>query len=120
MTQHGYSSFRRALIALLAAATVLPALPAWAEGRNFPVGARRGTMTPGQFPEIVINGNTRRMAPGGRIFGKKNLIVMSSSIQGSGLAVNYLEDAQGSIQTVWILTDFEAQQPPPKPPAAIQ
>jgi hypothetical protein len=109
--------FRRALIGLLAAATVLPALPALADGRNFPAGARRGTMTPAVFPEIIINGDTRRMAPGGRILSQNNLIVMPASVTGSKLRVNYLENPDGSIQKIWILTAVEAEQPPPKPAA---
>ena len=120
MATRGHLWFRRSLIALVALAVTLPALPAFADGRLFPVGAKRGKMTPATFPEIIINGNTRRMAPGGRIIGPKNTIVMSSSIQGSNLVVNYLEDGQGSIRTVWLLTEYEADQPPPKPPATVQ
>lgn len=120
MAKRGHMWLRRSLIGLLATALVLPTVSAFAEGRPFPVGAKRGVMTPALFPEIEIDGKTRRMSPGGRIFGSNNLIVMSGAIQGSKLAVNYLEDNQGSIQTVWILTAYEAKQAAPKPPPKIQ
>lgn len=119
MAKHGFMPFRRTLIGLLATALVLPALPALAAGRPFPVGAQRGTMTPGPFPQIIINGKIRRMAPGCRIFGQNNLIILSNSIQGSNLLVNFLEDGQGNILTVWILTAVEASQPAPAPAAKL-
>jgi hypothetical protein len=85
---------------------------AFALERPFPPIAKRGTFTVGAFPEITLNGKARRMAAGGRIFNKDNLIQMPASITGSNLVVNYTEDYQGEVDRVWILTPQEAAQTP--------
>ncbi|WP_151636798.1 hypothetical protein [Noviherbaspirillum aerium] len=96
------------LLSLLSVA-MLPAAHAFE--RPFPAQAKRGKMTPGAFPEIVIEGRTRQLAPGARIWNEDNLVQMPASLRGSGLAVNYTEDANGHIDRVWILTAAEASEP---------
>jgi hypothetical protein len=97
---------------LTAAVLSLLAASAFALDRPFPSIAKRGTFSMGAFPEIVLNGQARRMAPGGRVFNQDNLIQMPASVTGSNLVVNYTEDFQGNVDRVWILTAREAAQTP--------
>ncbi|HZW21526.1 hypothetical protein [Noviherbaspirillum sp.] len=96
------------LTIFLSAALTLPAL---AFDRPFPAPTKRGQMTPGAHPEIVIDGKQRRLSPGARIWNENNLIEMPAALRGSNLVVNYTEDTQGEIDRVWILTKQEASQP---------
>lgn len=93
--------------------SVVAAFPAWAFERPFPQNVKRGTMTPGTYPEITIDGKARHLSAGSRIWNQRNLIEMPAYLQGSDLMVNYTENAQGEIDRVWILTDDEARQTPP-------
>jgi hypothetical protein len=101
---------RHFLIVFLSMIAMLPAL---AFERPFPPNTKRGTMSPAPYPMIELDGKMRRLAPGGRIWNPDNLIEMPAALQGSGLAVNYTEDAQGDVDRVWILTRDEANRPLP-------
>jgi hypothetical protein len=86
-------------------------LPALALDRPFPQNTKRGTMTPSNYPEIVIDGQSRRLAPGARIWSADNLIEMPAALRGNNLPVNYTEDMQGAVDRVWILGPEEASEP---------
>ena len=79
--------------------------------RPFPGHAKRGKMSPAAHPMIVIEGKTRQLSPGARIWNENNLIEMPASLRGSDIVVNYTENDQGDIDRVWILTPEEATQP---------
>lgn len=79
--------------------------------RPFPENVQRGKMTPADYPMIVIEGKTRHLAPGARIWNQDNLIEMPAALRGSNLIVNYTENDQGDIDRVWILTAEEAATP---------
>lgn len=68
-------------------------------------------MAPANYPEIVIDGQSRQLAPGARIWNANNLIEMPASLRGSDIAVNFTIDAQGAIDRVWILSPDEASEP---------
>ena len=68
-------------------------------------------MTPAPFPEIVIDGKLRHLAPGARIWNADNFIEMPAALRGSDFKVNYTENDQGDIDRVWILTPEEVQEP---------
>jgi hypothetical protein len=89
--------------------------PGWAtaqtQQRQFPAAARRGALQVTQPPEVLINGTPARLSPGARIRGSNNLLVMSASLVGMTVLVNYLRDTQGLIHEVWILSAAEAQEP---------
>jgi len=78
--------------------------------RTFPTKALRGTLEVTGPPNILLNGQPQRLSPGARIKGTNNLIIMSASLVGKQLLVNYVPDPQGLIHEVWILTPAEAQQ----------
>jgi hypothetical protein len=102
---------QRLLISCLFAAVMLPA---HAFERPFPKNARRGAMEMGAYPVVVINDKPRRLSAGARIWNRKNMIQVPASLGTQEMTVNYTEDSQHNIDRVWILTDEEAKQPPPK------
>jgi hypothetical protein len=94
----------------IASLALLAALPALAFDRPFPKDIKRGRMTPSAFPNVVIDGKTRMLAIGARIWNAENLIEQPSAIRGSDITVNYTETEQGEIDRVWILTREEASR----------
>ncbi|WP_374360698.1 hypothetical protein [Pseudoduganella danionis] len=101
-------TIRLALLLLAGAAS----LSAQAFERPFPANAVRGKMTPAYFPEVLIDGKVRQLAPSARIFNQDNLIELPAAIRGSDLVVNYTVDSWGNIDRIWILTAEEAAQKP--------
>ena len=98
---------RQVLTALLAAA--LPALAQDAV-RPFPDAALRGELVVTAAPEVRLDGQPARLAPGARIRGPNNLLLTPASVAGQALTVNYLRDAGGQIREVWVLTAAEARE----------
>lgn len=97
--------------ALVAAtATVLSwAAPAAAQmQRNFPAHALRGDFVVVAPPEILLNQQPARLAPGARIRGADNLLLMSGTIVNQRLLVHYTFDTLGFVRDVWVLTPAEA------------
>ncbi len=99
----------------LAGIVALACAPAWAQGvlRSFPTSALRGVMQVTTPPLVLLDGQAVRLSPGARIKNTSNLIVMSATLVGQPLLVNYVRDAQGMLHDVWILTPAEAQQKRP-------
>jgi len=99
-------------LALLGATTTLSLSPAWAQNyqRQFPAAALRGTLKVTAPPQVTINGKPERLAPGARIRNTNNLLLLSASLVGQALTVNYLRDPQGQIREVWLLSATEAQE----------
>jgi hypothetical protein len=82
--------------------------------RQFPKSALRGEMVFGQPPEVLLNGEAWRLAPGARIRAENNMIVLSGALVGSRLKVHYTSEVPGEIKDVWILRGEElAVQPWP-------
>jgi len=108
-TQHFYSCLLS--LCLLTASNLLPA-SAQAQGllRQFPKAALRGLMEVTTPPQILINGQVARLSPGARIKGVNNLLVMSGSLVGQAVLVNYVRDNQGMVHEVWVLSAEEAQE----------
>jgi len=101
----------RCLIA--AVATVAFTLPAAAQvQRNFPQNALRGTITFGTPPQILVNGKSAQLAPGSRIRGQDNLLVMSGALVGAKGPVNYTIDQSGLVRDIWILRKEEVAMRP--------
>lgn len=100
----------RFLIGLMLSTTVLSAI---AFERPFPATAKRGTMSPAVYPTIVIDGTTKRLSAGGRIWNTDNLIQMPATLRNGEYVVNYTETLQGDIDRLWILTPQEAEKPAP-------
>ncbi len=106
--------YRCALASLtLAASALLASAPAAAQvQRNFPQNALRGVITFGQPPEILLNGEPTRLAPGSRIRAQNNLLEMTGALIGVKAHVNYTFDASGLVRDVWILRPEEVAVKP--------
>ena len=81
--------------------------------RQFPAKALRGTLEVTAPPQVLLNGQAERLSPGARIKGPNNLLVLSASLVGQRVLVNYLRDAQNMVHEVWILNGSEAQEKRP-------
>lgn len=87
--------------------------PAWAIDRPFPANTLRGKMTPGYFPDVIIDGKARQLSPAARIFNQDNMIEMPSALRGSDIVVNYTVDGMGYVDKIWILDRDEAARKVP-------
>lgn len=89
--------------------------------RPFPAHALRGTLVVVQPPEVQLNSQPARLAPGSRIRGADNLVQLSGMLVGAKLLVHYTLDPTGLVQDVWVLTPDEAARKPwPSTPAETQ
>ena len=101
-------------LALLALLTLSPnGLLAQTQPRPFPANALRGVLTVTQPPEVLMNGKADRLSPGSRIRAANNMMVLSATLAGKAMLVNYTREPTGAIHDVWILTEAEAALPPP-------
>ena len=78
--------------------------------REFPAAAKRATLAVTRPPEVLLNGNPERLAPGVRIRGLTNATVMSATLVGETYIVNYVREPQGLIKEVWLLTEREVAE----------
>jgi hypothetical protein len=108
--------------ALLLVAAFLLALPAAAQvQRNFPQNALRGAIVFGVAPEITVNDQMARLAPGARIHDLNNMTVVPGGLLGGRFLVNYTIDLSGLVKEVWVLRPEEATvQPWPTTPEQAQ
>lgn len=105
------ASFGLALAGAVAAQTTRP----------FPAHALRGTLVVAQPPEVQLNSQPGRLAPGARIRGADNLVQLSGTLVGAKLLVHYTLDPTGLLQDVWVLTPDEAARKPwPSTPGEAQ
>jgi hypothetical protein len=79
-------------------------------GRQFPPNAQRGKLQVVQGADVLIDGKPERLSPGAHIRGPQNTLVMTSSITGQELVVNFVRDTYGNLHQVWLLTALEAKQ----------
>lgn len=81
--------------------------------RAFPPEALRGEMTFGAIPpEIQLNGAATRLAPGARIRGQNNMLVMSGTLMGQTFIVHYTRDLLGQPKDIWLLRADEVSRTP--------
>ncbi len=103
-------------LAALAWACALPAAAQMA--RRFPGSALRGEVVVTQPPEILLNRQPARLAPGARIRDQRNLLQVSGAAVNQRLVVNYTLDLNGQLLEVWVLSPEErAHRPWPRTPA---
>lgn len=109
------------LLVQAAAALAQPgqALAPAAPHRNFPATALRGELLLTAPPEVSLNGEPARLAPGARLRGEDSLLRLPASLAGQRLLVHYtLEPTTGLVMDVWILNPTErAREPWPSTPA---
>ena len=101
------------LAVLLAAALPVAAQP----HRSFNAQTLRGELVVTQPPEVLLNQQPDRLAPGARIRGADNMLQLSGTLVGQRLLVHYTRDTLGNLLDVWVLTPAErARQPWPVTP----
>lgn len=100
---------------LISCVLATAALHAHAFERPFPESAKRGVMTPDNYPRVVIDDKPRLLSAGARIWNQDNLIEMPASIRGEDIPVLYTEDNLGEINRIWMLTPDEVKRLPTKP-----
>lgn len=87
----------------LAALAPAPASAQLQVQRYFPRNALRGEVVFGQPPQLTLNGVAAQLAPGARIRGTDNLLVMSGALAGTKATVHYTTDMYGQLLEVWLL-----------------
>lgn len=100
------------LLAAFVCAATLCAPAAAQVQRFFPATALRGILVVTQSPDVMLNGQPARMAPGARLKGDNNLLLQPASVTGQKLLVNYTVDPQGLLMDVWVLNPVEAAKKP--------
>jgi len=80
--------------------------------------AQRGVLRVVAPPDVLVDGQPARLAPGARIRDRNNLMVVSGALLGQDLVVRYTRDPLGLVHEVWILRASEAAAGVPVPPAA--
>ena len=85
--------------------------------RNFPATALRGEIVVTAPPELLLNKQPARLAPGARIRTIDNMLVMSGAAVNQRFMAHYTLDLQGQLLEVWILNPAElARKPWPTTP----
>jgi hypothetical protein len=85
--------------------------------RNFPATALRGEVVITQPPDLLLNQMPARLAPGARIRGMDNMMLMSGAAVNQRMLVHYTRDLHGHLLDVWVLTPAEmARKPWPTTP----
>ncbi|MGH8727482.1 MAG: hypothetical protein ACREV9_04865 [Burkholderiales bacterium] len=88
-------------ILILLLSLILPAT-AIAE-RKFPDSAKRGELTSMQYPHVTIDGKRYQLAPGAKVFGKDNRIVLPTMYP-TRAPIGYQVDFNGDVSKIWVLT----------------
>lgn len=105
-------------IALFTVLSVTIVAPAWSQelAREFPLTALRGVVSFSGPPAVELNGAPALLAPGTRLHGTDNLLVLPTTLTGSKHIVHYtIEDSTGMIKELWVLRPEErAIKPWPK------
>lgn len=108
---------RRLFACLLASA----AAASWAQApRPFTAQALRGELIVTAPPEVRVNGQPARLAPGARIRGADNMLQLSGTLVNQRLLVHYTVDIGGQLRDIWVLTPAEAARPWPVTPQQAQ
>lgn len=114
---------RRFVLTALATAGLAVALPAQSQAlmRRYSRSTLRGEMVFGAFPEILLNGQPARLAPGSRVHDQLNAMPMPGALANQKFIVNFTLNSMGMVQEVWLLRPDEIRvQPWPRTPAESQ
>ena len=101
----------RCLVVAFAAALVVTHAAAQVQ-RNFPQHALRGELLMADPPDVLVNGEVARLAPGSRIRGQNNMLQMPGALSGAKLWVHYTMDQQGLLFDIWVLRPEELAKKP--------
>jgi hypothetical protein len=108
----------RCAASLVATAAIAVSAAAQAQvQRTFPQNALRGEVSFKVAPDVTLNKKAARLAPGARIRGANNMMVVTGEVAGRTFTVNYTTEPSGLLLDVWILRPEEIKVPWPKSPA---
>ena len=97
----------RALYYCLSLLVVATALVSPAHANRFmATGVKPAQLQSVVFPNVTIDGNTYRLAPGARIYDTNNRMVLPNAAPQTGKVLFKL-DGQGNLIKLWILTPDE-------------
>ena len=115
---HWVHTMYRCVVSLAAAAVLAFSAAAQAQvQRNFPQNALRGEVSFQVAPDITLNKKPARLAPGARIRGTNNMMVVTGEVTGRSFIVNYTVEPSGTLLDIWILRPEEIKVFWPKSPA---
>jgi hypothetical protein len=78
------------------------------EHRVFPAQALRGELVITTASDALLNGQAARLAPGARIRGENNQLLMSAGLIGQTLTVHYTrEPVSDLLMDIWVLRPVE-------------
>ena len=86
--------------------------------RTLPEDAKRANLSHVRDNVLSLDGRETKLAPGGQIRGRDNLLVLPTAVPRNSL-VKYQLDKSGELYRAWILTAEEAKRPD-KNQASIQ
>jgi hypothetical protein len=111
----GRRSFLRPLGAAVAALVLAGAAAAQPQvSRQFPQSALRGDIVVQNGSELLLNGQAARLAPGARIRGQDNLLLVTGAIAGQKFVGHYTVDISGLVNQLWVLREDELLKPWPR------
>ena len=87
--------------------------------RTLPEDAKRANLSHVRDNVLSLDGRETRLAPGGQIRGRNNLLVLPTAVPRNSL-VKYQLDKSGQLYRAWILTAEEAARPDKSQPASTQ
>jgi len=112
-TSRSHATLSAFAIALAAATTALLPTPAAAQvHRNFPQTALRGVIEFKSPTDATLNTKPIRIAPGARIHGTDNMLVMSGTLGGQRFPANYTLESNGMLFEIWLLSKAESKVEP--------
>lgn len=81
--------------------------------RQFPAYALRGELVVQQAPDVSLNGQPARLAPGSRLRNESHMLLQPASLAGQKLVVHFtIEPITGLLQDVWVLNAAELANKP--------
>jgi hypothetical protein len=108
-----FAIFNIAACASILCASATFSLNSLAQTRTIPAAALRGELSVTVPPQVVLDGSIDQLAPGARIHGSNNMLLLSGSLAGQTLWVCYTRELGGALSEVWILTEAEMAQDRP-------
>jgi hypothetical protein len=100
-----------ASLALPTAVLLLPGGVAQAQAqwlpRAFPADALRGDLVVTAPPQATLEGREVQLAPGVRIRGENNMLLLSGAVLNQRLTVHYTLDGFNLVKDVWVLRPEE-------------
>jgi hypothetical protein len=100
----------------LGAALLTIASAAVAFERPFPANAKSGKVQIVDYTQVLIDGKTRTLASGARIWSTDNLTVVPNALGDTVHRIAYTENPDGTIDRIWLLTDEEQTKMPSSKP----